>query len=226
MSIPRNVHTESMSERVRGVLGLPPENPIPRGEFEPTEWVDIVNGVMRVVKPYLERYRYCFKEISDFENKELPDSKGGFFKRETPHGALYFQPGSGLSKETRCVMVTLLRDPPPSKGGDMRTEKHLFLTQEGKWGYWEAKYELRVLGFSTNWIPTEIAKNSRFLLFEDRKLFSTIFEMFPKAGKETLEMFYSLMNDAADKKIAELENELARVKADRQKLQNIMGRIL
>ncbi|MBI1754990.1 hypothetical protein HY250_04040 [Candidatus Azambacteria bacterium] len=221
MSIPRDVGVEPMSERTKEVLGL---NLVPSEQIEPMEWVEVVKEALNVVRPYLA-YHDGFEKISKHLNFHPAHSEK--FLRKTPPDRLYFMRGSGLSEESSCVMVALFRDPLSREAGNERIEKHLFLIQEGKFGYWEARYEVQLPDLYVSVFPTtEVAKSSHFILLENKETFSIVFEKFPKAGKAALEMLSCIMKEVVEKKIAELENELARVRAKKQKFQDIIRRVV
>ncbi len=198
---------------------------IPAVELQPDEWLNIIQEVLGVYKPYL-KYLPGFKPIGESLNCHIRE----YDDRCTDEKIVRFP--KGISQKTRCTRVASLshetEEDMPGYGARFVIEEHLLLTQKGHWLLWKFKYSRQVrqgLGFRAHRSGIrEIAEICDFSLLKGLT-FSECLARQPEHGFPVGEQILRALHAMASEGVRERENRLHGVQGIEHHLAEILNRI-
>jgi len=193
---------------------------VPAGEIEPAEWLEVINRILELCKPYL-KYLPRFKPIGEYLNYF-----GGYDKRRTEESVMVFP--ADVNQKTRCATIVDLTPEAEralydrEHGVRFTTEQTLLLSQEGKLLLRELKCEREVeyrLGLCKGVL--EKVKACTFTLLDAKPGLLHFLEEKPDMGLQILNSFESLVAEC----IGEREERLQKMEHIYREVAAIIDRI-
>ena len=193
-------------------------------ELQPEEWLQIVQRVLEICKPYL-KYLPGFNPIGELLNYEYPHNRD---PRKTDESIIEFP--EGINQNTLCLDVASLSHntigelPPPGYGVRYVEPENLLLTRKGDWLLWEFRFERKSRFKGNRHVILEMVEMCKFSLLEKDSLLLCL-KRKPWVGKTVGTAILSSLRLIAQEGVRERKLRLQGVKDIENQLAGILNRI-